>query len=170
MYGKLIKYKWQNKLSHEINETKLKLIFLFTSLLFFLPSAVFPQRTIIESDSLILLDFYSATNGGSWTNNSGWLTDERAVSWYGVSLDPNDKTLRYLIFVSNNLIGSLPPSIGDLQKPEILAFNNNQLFDPIPVSLGKLISLKRLELRQNQLSDLIPESLGNLINLEFLDL
>ena len=58
------KSKWQNKLSHEINVTMLKLIFLFTSLLFFLPASVFPQRTIIESDSLILLDLYSATNGG----------------------------------------------------------------------------------------------------------
>ena len=37
-----------------------------------------------EADALIAL--YDATGGGSWTDNTGWLTDTTVGNWYGVTV------------------------------------------------------------------------------------
>ena len=65
--------------------------------------------------------------------------------------------------------GTLSKSLGDLEFLEILNLEDlKQITGSIPSSLGKLQRLKQLILDSNNLSSSIPPSLGNLHNLQAL--
>ena len=66
---------------------------------------------------------------------------------------------------SNQLIGEIPPELGNLVNLEGLGLNNNQLSGEIPPELGNLTSLELLFLNNNLLNGEIPSELGNLDNL-----
>ncbi len=38
------------------------------------------------SECEALYDFYTATNGASWTNDNGWLANADVATWHGVTL------------------------------------------------------------------------------------
>ncbi|MEM9885905.1 MAG: 3-coathanger stack domain-containing protein [Bacteroidota bacterium] len=151
-------------------------------------------------DYTILEDFYSATNGSSWTTNTDWLSDcdpcgeLDGTPWHGITCDINNQVTQ-LILQNNNLTGSLPSNIGDLSSLQTLDLRENSLQGALPISLGNLAYLKYLLLQNNggftgniptQLGDLsnlkslrlevsqltggIPASLGNLDSLEYLGL
>ncbi|NJO14454.1 MAG: hypothetical protein HC877_01520 [Thioploca sp.] len=63
---------------------------------------------------------------------------------------------------SNNLNGSIPESIGNLNSLQILYLDSNPLSGSIPESISKLSSLQHLFLSGNQLCGEIPISLMNL--------
>ncbi|XP_020255330.1 protein NSP-INTERACTING KINASE 1-like [Asparagus officinalis] len=71
---------------------------------------------------------------------------------------------------SQNLSGTLSPSIGNLTNLENVLLQNNMISGPIPHEIGKLTNLKTLDLSSNFLSGEIPSSIGNLKNLEYLRL
>ena len=122
----------------------------------------------------VLKDFYKDTNGGYWTDNTGWDTTSVPLSmdefndWYGLTVV--DDKLVYMFFDRNGLYGFIPPEIGNLINLEILDLYNNFLDGPIPPEIGNLINLERLDLYNNFLDGPIPPEIGNLINLERLDL
>ena len=62
----------------------------------------------------------------------------------------------------NELVGSIPPELGQLKSLEVLDLWENSLTGPIPPELGNLANLTRLYLGDNQLSGPIPPELGNL--------
>jgi Leucine-rich repeat (LRR) protein len=64
----------------------------------------------------------------------------------------------------NQLNGSIPESIGDLDQLQELYLDNNQLSGTIPSSIGSS-SLEYLYLYSNQLSGLIPISIADMPNL-----
>ncbi|MAP53869.1 Two component regulator three Y domain protein [Altibacter sp.] len=133
-----------------------------------------------------LLDLYVATHGEQWIKS--WDTNKPVQEWQGVTVE-NDhvvslsllfnnlqgsipasiadlEKLRTLELSFNNISGSLPESIGDLTQLEVLAFNGNKLTGTIPVSIAMLTNLKQLHLSSNALSGSIPEAIGNLAELE----
>ena len=141
-----------------------------------------------EADSLVLVEFYEATNGDNWTDNSGWL-QAPVVGWSGIRLSgegrvivisltedslsgfiPSDlgnlAELSWLWLIGNNLSGPIPSELGNLSKLEMLRLNGRQLSGPIPPELGKLTELRYLLLSRNQLSGPIPPELGRLMKLE----
>ena len=86
---------------------------------------------------LALIDFYHATNGESWVKKSNWMDgDPCANKWEGISCKGTTKgysvvnsmfsiiicrvSFVYLTFHRsfryNSLVGTLPPSIGDLRN------------------------------------------------------
>jgi len=67
-----------------------------------------------------------------------------------------------------NQLRTLPESIGQLNRLEILGLQQNN-FETLPESIGNLLSLRELDLRFNHISTL-PESIGNLLSLRKLDL
>lgn len=84
--------------------------------------------------------------------------------WYGISCTDGHVTA---VGLSNNqLIGSIPPPVGNLTSLQNLDLYKNQLTGEIPVELGNLVHLQYLRLSSNQLSGNIPSTLGNLINLQ----
>jgi len=76
--------------------------------------------------------------------------------------------LIFLYLDGNQLSGSIPESLGNLQSLEILYLSENQLSGSIPASLGKLSRLEELDLYKNELCGNIP--LMNLSQLSWLRL
>ncbi|KAJ1416638.1 Tyrosine-protein kinase, active site [Sesbania bispinosa] len=70
----------------------------------------------------------------------------------------------------NNLVGEIPPGIGNATKLKILDLSNNNLTKSIPPEIGKLLELQVLLLSNNSLLKQIPTQLSNLQNLQLLDL
>ncbi|HET7115445.1 MAG TPA: leucine-rich repeat domain-containing protein, partial [Hanamia sp.] len=99
-------------------------------------------------DSLALVDLYNSTNGANWANHPNWLTTAPVSTWYGITLDGNNR-VKFLSLVSNQLTGSLPSSIGNLTNLQELELGSNQLSGSIPSSLGNLPNLQYLDLANN---------------------
>ena len=117
----------------------------------------------------MLVALYNATDGANWLNNSNWLSDAPISEWHGVTADASGRVTG-LYLDNNDLIGELPPELGNLANLTRLSLFNNELSGQIPPGLGNLANLKGLVLNGNQLSGEIPPALGNLANLEWLTL
>jgi len=63
------------------------------------------------------------------------------------------------------LSGSIPATIGNLEKLFWLNLGNNQLFGSIPATIGNLEKLYWLNLGKNRLEGFVPATIGNLVNL-----
>ncbi|XP_006343726.1 receptor-like protein 12 [Solanum tuberosum] len=70
----------------------------------------------------------------------------------------------------NNLNGTIPLCIGDMNQLTTLALDNNQLIGQVPDFWGKLPYLYWIDMSENRLSGQIPHSLGSLASLMFLRL
>jgi len=112
------------------------------------------------TDSLALVDLYNNTNGANWINKSGWLQSPLS-SWYGVTLDTAGR-VSILNLYNNNLVGTMPNSLGNLSDLTDLELISNQLSGSIPASLGNLTKLRYCFLESNSLSGNIPLSLRGL--------
>ena len=120
-----------------------------------------------------LMALYDATNGDSWTNNTGWKTPPLAADgfaypgtecgWFGVTCTGD--TVTSLSLQTNQLSGSIPPELGNLTNLTTLELWENQLSGSIPTEIGSLTNLTILNLSYNQFSGSIPSELGNLSNL-----
>lgn len=118
-------------------------------------------------DSLALVDLYNSTNGSGWNNNTNWLKGP-VNTWYGITV--SNRRVTKIVIYANNLVGTIPASVGELQAVNFLDLSFNQLNGAIPIEIGKLINLTILLLNENQLSGNIPAELTNLLLLEHLDL
>ena len=126
------------------------------------------DRYSIERESLVAL--YNSTNGESWTNKEGWLTDKPLGEWYGVKTD-GDGFVSEINLNLNNLSGVLPVEIGNFNRLEYLYIQGNpELTGNIPSSIGNLYNVKRLEFASNDLTGNIPSSICNLSKLLILNL
>jgi len=124
----------------------------------------------------VLKDLYESTNGNAWTNKTNWpvagnwpasATSIQMSSWYGVLVINGD--IIQINLGSNKLVGTLPTSIGKLNKLTILNVGSNSLSGAIPSSINSLTSLTTLDVSRNNLNGLIPE-LSALTQLTLLDL
>ena len=137
--------------------------------------------TVTNSTRAVLQTFYDATGGENWTNSSNWLSDEPVGEWYGVldggtglvvglQSSASSTGLERLDLSNNQLVGQIPPAIGNLSDLRYLDLSENSLNGDIPAALGNLSKLETLRLFDNQLSGEIPSELGNLSNLRELSL
>ena len=91
-----------------------------------------------SQDRAILMDLYTGTLGGDWTNNTNWASDEPVGSWHGVTANANSRVTA-LNLSENNLKGQLPANLGDLAfLTEVVLNGNAELEGPIPHSLTVL--------------------------------
>ncbi|MEK6223074.1 MAG: hypothetical protein N2D54_12590, partial [Chloroflexota bacterium] len=70
----------------------------------------------------------------------------------------------------NNLVGTIPNSIGDLTMATNIDFSANTLSGIIPASMGKITELVNLTLYGNSFSGTLPPELGNLLKLKVVSL
>uniref|UniRef100_A0A803QQL6 non-specific serine/threonine protein kinase n=1 Tax=Cannabis sativa TaxID=3483 RepID=A0A803QQL6_CANSA len=82
----------------------------------------------------------------------------------------NLTNLRSVLLQSNNITGPIPSELGRLQKLATLDLSSNSFNGQIPNTLSHLKSLQYLRLGNNTLSGAIPASLANMTQLAFLDL
>jgi len=121
----------------------------------------------MDKDSLALIAFYNSTGGPDWTNNTNWLNGP-VSEWYGITV--KDNRVSEIDLHSNNLIGTIPPEIGNLDSLERLKLWANSLTDTLPAELYFLTNLGDLRIQNNQLTGSIPDSLHHLKNLFYLGL
>ncbi len=143
-------------------------------------------------DSAALMALYVSADGSNWTNRDGWGVDCDVCTWFGVfcssgrvtriSLFSNNMVgtipveignldqLEALDLAGNDLSGTIPNEIGSLTNLEVLNLGNNLLSGIIPNSIWALSNLRRLQIRSNDLTGLIPSEIGQLVNLEMLSI
>lgn len=101
--------------------------------------AAIPQ---LERDALVAL--YNSTNASGWYDSSGWLgSPGTECGWRGVSCDTNSSTVLQIGLPGNNLIGPIPPEIGNLSSLTALGVDGNRLTSR-PPEVGNLTSLASL--------------------------
>ncbi|KAH9675952.1 protein NSP-INTERACTING KINASE 1 [Citrus sinensis] len=96
--------------------------------------------------------------------------DEDAVdpcSWTMVTCSPESLVIG-LGIPSQNLSGTLSPSIGNLTNLQIVLLQNNNITGPIPAEIGRLTKLQTLDLSNNFFTGEIPSSLGHLRSLQYM--
>jgi Leucine-rich repeat (LRR) protein len=112
-----------------------------------------------------LVDLYNSTGGptNTWTDDELWLVSTNVDDWFGIVVDGGHVT--QLDISNNNLVGSIPSEIQDLDWVTSLNLASNNLSGSIPASMGGMNSLAILYLYGNSLTGSIPPELGNLVTL-----
>ncbi len=120
----------------------------------------------VASDRAALVALYNATEGGSWTTRTNWLSGRPLDEWHGVTTDSGGRVTA-LNLMSNRLVGALPAALGDLTNLRtLILWTNDELTGPIPAWLGDLTNLRWLILGGNGLTGEIPPELAGLSNLQ----
>jgi len=119
-----------------------------------------------------LRDLYNSTDGANWTDNTGWPATEaewdvitsidQVSGWYGVTVANGDITSIQL--AANNLIGTIPASLVNLNALELLYLHGNTLTGGIPDL--SVLTLKELILSKNNLGGTIPAWITSMTSLE----
>jgi len=119
------------------------------------------QREVLE-------DFYNATGGNNWRNNSGWWSGSDVCNWYGISC--TEGRVSFMLLTRNNLVGTIPPSLGALPALRYIDLSYNHLSSIIPDEITCLFDLNILKFSGNmRLNSTIPETIGNLTRLQIFD-
>ena len=89
------------------------------------------------TDSLALVALYNSTNGKDWTNNANWLSEKPIYSWYGInctSAGMLEGTARVvgITLINNNLSGTIPKEIGNMDSLKVFSIAENKLSGEIP--------------------------------------
>ena len=119
----------------------------------------------VASDRAALIALYNATEGGSWTTRTNWLSGRPLDEWHGVTTDSGGRVTALDLY-ENGLTGEIPPELGGLSNLTTLELTGNQLTGAIPPELGGLSNLRQLFLQGNRLTGAIPPELASLSNLE----
>jgi len=146
---------------------------------------------ISKSECRALVDFYNATGGDNWKNNSGW-GSSNISSWFGlelyqygsthhvasISLGDNNLNgeipdvlaawpeLDRLVLHNNKLSGELPPSLYNATKIQTITLPGNNLEGSLSSNISRLKKLFSLTLDSNGFTGAIPEELFELPNIE----
>jgi Leucine rich repeat/Bacterial Ig-like domain (group 2) len=112
----------------------------------------------LEDDRSALIALYTTAGGANWTNttnnNNKWIfpgtCGDNPCGWYGVTCSGGRVTGVNL--PNNNLIGTIPASIGNLTDLTVLNLSSNQLTGNIPTRIVDLGGLTSLNLSSNQLT------------------
>ena len=139
---------------------------------------------VAASDADVLQDIYTSTNGATWLNPWNVSTAIPYCNWYGVTCNAGGEVTA-LRLTANGLAGSLPASIGALQKVQqlwldhnpglggvfpdvlynmtsliVLTASNNAFTGPLPFQTGPLsATLFQIDLSSNGFTGSIPSTL-----------
>jgi hypothetical protein len=104
---------------------------------------------------------YYATNGTSWTDQTGWMTEVSACEWTGIRCDRFNKVVEEIDLSRNNLVGSIPNEVSLVKSLISLWLRKNELSGTVPnVALGSIPQLSILYLDSNNLQGSITADLA----------
>ena len=121
------------------------------------------------SDRYALAEFYYATDGRRWKNDSNWLSGKPLDEWHGVTTDENGRVTS-LNLTNNGVHGDFPSEISYLTSLEKLDLSQNPLEGGLPGALGFLENLTKLVLRDTRLDGCVPNNLQDQLNMPQSDL
>ena len=141
--------------------------------------------TMLQRDSLALIDIYNNTNGAGWTNNTNWLAADIPVDeWAGVTV--TNSRISAIDLSNNNLSGEVfrvrqpagysprisnfSGALANLSALTWLSLAHNNLGGNIPATIGNLVNLEYLSLENNNFSGTIPSGICNLPNLSTINI
>lgn len=115
-----------------------------------------------------LNDLFNSTYGIEWDDNTNWLsgtTHTNFATWHGIEVTDGDITK--IDLKGNNLLGTLPESLGDLFRLKHLHLQDNYIYGETPETFANLNILESLYLYDNVLTA-IPglEQINNRENFE----
>ncbi|XP_008385914.1 probable LRR receptor-like serine/threonine-protein kinase At3g47570 [Malus sylvestris] len=137
-----------------------------------LESAALRNLTLLgnESDRLALLDFKKRITADPFDVMSSWNHSIHFCSWVGVSCQRSTKRVLILNLKSQKLVGSIPPSVGNLTYLIGINLIGNNFHGEIPPEMGRLQSLQYLNLSHNSFRGKIPTNLSQCTHLRLLNL
>ncbi|XP_017977169.1 PREDICTED: putative receptor-like protein kinase At3g47110 isoform X3 [Theobroma cacao] len=112
-----------------------------------------------ESDRLALLDFKNRVTQDPRHVMDSWNNSVHFCSWVGVTCSPSNGRVVILNLEDQKLVGSLPPSIGNLTSLTRINLVNNNFRGEIPQEIGRLLRLQHLNLTYNSFGGQIPTNL-----------
>ncbi|KAK2394474.1 leucine-rich repeat receptor protein kinase HPCA1 [Trifolium repens] len=72
----------------------------------------------------------------------------------------SNMSLVHILFESNKFTGSIPSTLGLVQKLEVVRLDNNSLTGPVPQNINNLTKVRELFLSHNRLSGSLPNLTG----------
>ena len=149
------------------NKQMKRFLFLSIAISFF---AKFSTAQVSQGDFEALVALYNATGGDNWMNKTNWNIDGTAgdvsSDWYGVTVSGG--RVVEINLISNNLVGDIPPEIGNLSALTSFDLTWNKI-TAVPPEIGNLSALTKLRLHDNKLHS-IPIEITNLSHLNQLNL
>ena len=121
------------------------------------------------SNRQVLDSIYRLTGGENWTDTTNWLSDEPLSEWYGVETSDSGEVVG-LELGDNNLTGSIPDVLVELDSLVTLDLGGNVLAGRVPQELGELQQLRDLLLHGNLLEGVLPWNLGYMAGLRYLQI
>ncbi|KAI3474194.1 hypothetical protein Pfo_028982 [Paulownia fortunei] len=121
-------------------------------------------------DLMALLDIKNRITEDPLGIMASWDDSEHYCNWTGVTCDPFNRRITILDLKSQKLVGSLPPSIGNLTFLTGINLRNNGFQGGIPQEIGLLSRLKHLNLTYNMFAGFIPSNLSHCTELTILAL
>ncbi|HMB93893.1 MAG TPA: right-handed parallel beta-helix repeat-containing protein [Rhodothermales bacterium] len=143
------------------------------------------QAQVAEQDRAALIALYEATTVNEpWFHEYGFSqavdsdpdNDVPVENWQtNDPIEIENGRVVYVNLYGNNLNGTLPDEICNMDALRELDLGVNKLSGPIPACIGNMTTLTKLDIAGlgnfgNKMSGSLPESLGELENLEILDL
>jgi Leucine-rich repeat (LRR) protein len=119
------------------------------------------------------VELFDATGGANWTNCSKNRLDPCGCEVLGnwKNCDDSKKHIVALGMTGNNIVGSIPDSIGDFPHVSAIWFGHNHLTGTIPAALAQLANiLQQMDLESNLLTGSIPSAIAQLTLLKLLGL
>ena len=120
-----------------------------------------------------MCDLVTALNPGlsglsGWGCSGGIPKYGGVCAWGGASCN-SESLVTSIDILSQDLIGTIPTSIGIITSLKNLDFSHNSIGGTLPTSIGSLTALTYLTLDTNRISGTIPTSIGGLTSLTHLD-
>ena len=119
-------------------------------------AATLAHAAIPPQQRQYLLDFYTATNGAVWTNNTNWNGPPGTeCTWFGISCDAGQNTVIRLNLPNNRLLGTSPPNWSVLPDLNVIGLSENSLSGSVP-AIASLTALTIFDVEKNGLSGALP--------------
>lgn len=125
------------------------------------------KQSFEDIERKALIEFYQATGGDQWINNTNWCSDKPLNEWYGIKTT-QDGELNEISLWNNNLSGSLPDIFECFPKLQYINLGKNNLTGYFPNSLYKL-DIISLTVSYNKIEGTL-EQIGNWQNLRSIDI
>lgn len=113
----------------------------------FFNSAMAPNQ--LEADSLALNAIFDTMGGANWTDATNWQSGD-VSTWFGVTLNATQDRVIRLELPNNELTGTLPASIDQLDALEFLDLSSNRI-DALATQFSGLVNAIDINLNGNRL-------------------